>query len=189
MLGSMKRSASFWLGVVAALLLPWGSLEASFISESVSGNLVQLVDGELRPVPSGEESRLDKVKLFALYFSAHWCPPCRKFTPELIDFYQKVKKENPDFEIIFVSYDRSPEALADYVRSTGMPWPTVVFGKGDELKRLYSGKGIPRLVLVDQEGKVLADSYEGERYVGPRHVLKELEKRLKSAPVASAPAP
>lgn len=185
----MKRSISPWLAGLAAVMLSAGMLKAAFIPESVNGNLVQLVNGEVQPVTPNQEAQLDRVKLFALYFSAHWCPPCRKFTPELVEFYQQVKKEHPNFEIIFVSNDRSPEALTDYIRTASMPWPAVVFGKGSELERIYSGEGIPRLVLVDQEGKVLADSYEGDRYVGPRRVLQEIRKRLKSAPDASVPAP
>ena len=26
--------------------------------------------------------------VICLYFSAHWCPPCRAFTPVLKDFYE-----------------------------------------------------------------------------------------------------
>ena len=27
-------------------------------------------------------------EFICIYFSAHWCPPCRGFTPVLKDFYQ-----------------------------------------------------------------------------------------------------
>jgi thiol-disulfide isomerase/thioredoxin len=30
-------------------------------------------------------------ELVLYYFSAHWCPPCRQFTPLLKDFYEEVR--------------------------------------------------------------------------------------------------
>ena len=30
-------------------------------------------------------------KYLMLYFSAHWCPPCKAFTPELVKVYNKVR--------------------------------------------------------------------------------------------------
>ena len=33
------------------------------------------------------DSALDGKKIIAFYFSAHWCPPCRLFTPVLAEFY------------------------------------------------------------------------------------------------------
>ena len=40
--------------------------------------------GETSP---GKEVLKDK-KVVVIYFSAHWCPPCRAFTPILKDFYE-----------------------------------------------------------------------------------------------------
>merc|ERR1711902_360655 len=34
---------------------------------------------------------LSEKDIVCLYFSAHWCPPCRGFTPVLKEFYEKVK--------------------------------------------------------------------------------------------------
>lgn len=36
------------------------------------------------------------------------CPPCRGFTPKLIETYNKVKDSGKSFEIIFVTSDRQP---------------------------------------------------------------------------------
>jgi thiol-disulfide isomerase/thioredoxin len=33
------------------------------------------------------DSALQETKILAYYFSAHWCPPCRLFTPLLAEFY------------------------------------------------------------------------------------------------------
>ena len=44
-------------------------------------------------------------EVIGLYFSAHWCPPCRGFTPALGKFYDSIK-DAKNFEIIFVSSDR-----------------------------------------------------------------------------------
>ena len=40
---------------------------------------------------------------YAFYFSAHWCPPCRAFTPKLVEFYNAQEGKKKNFEIIFVS--------------------------------------------------------------------------------------
>jgi len=50
-------------------------------------------------------------KFILLYFSAHWCPPCRKFTPILVDGYKNSTKTN--YEIIFVTHDRSEQEYTD----------------------------------------------------------------------------
>ena len=32
-------------------------------------------------ISRADDAGLENKKLIALYFSAHWCAPCRKFTP------------------------------------------------------------------------------------------------------------
>ena len=61
-------------------------------------------------------------KTVGIYFSAHWCPPCRTFTPNLVKFRDKNKK---NFEVVFVSSDRSPDAQMDYMKETDMKWFTL----------------------------------------------------------------
>ena len=113
---------------------------------------------------------------YMIYFSASWCPPCRKFTPSLVEYYNKHAKED-NFELIFYTSDRSEKASEKYMQDYKMAWPTVKFSKMKytDLKK-FGGAGIPRLVLIDKEGKVIADSYEGKKYKGPSVALKKMDE-------------
>jgi nucleoredoxin len=125
-----------------------------------------------------------KKKLIALYFSAYWCAPCRKFTPQLVEFYNRVAPQHPEFEIVFVSYDRSSMAMEDYMRETKMPWPAIDYAKLPDKGALkkYAGEGIPCLVLLDDGGKVISDTYAGENRLGPEKVLADLNSILAKPP-------
>ena len=56
-----------------------------------------------------------KAAVVGIYFSAHWCPPCRGFTPELAKIYAQCKAEGKSFEVVFVSSDRDEASFAECV--------------------------------------------------------------------------
>ena len=143
------------------------------IAGAARGNLVRLQNGNL--VSSYDEELAPK-QIYGLYFSAYWCGPCRKFTPQLVAYYNQIAHDHPEFEIIFVSADKSAEGMATYMRESDMPWPAIEYGKVANVPALqkYAGRGIPDLVIVDASGKVLADSFVGGKYVGPGKVLDDL---------------
>jgi nucleoredoxin len=147
---------------------------ANAMAQIVKGNLVRCQNGLLT---SYYDEELNRKRIYGLYFSAHWCPPCRKFTPQLVDYYNRVVREHFEFEIIFISADKSAEAMTAYMRDTGMPWPAVDYAKVPVLGAInkYAGGGIPDLVIVDAAGKVLADSFINGNYVGPAQVLNSLD--------------
>ena len=144
------------------------------ISEFLKTDLVQLKNG----VPAhADETALASKKLIAFYFSAEWCGPCRKFTPELVDYYKRVAPEHPEFEIVFFSMDRSLYAMEKYMRDENMPWLAIDFSKlkEKEILKKNAGDGIPSLVLVDSTGNVISSSYSGGQYRGPQQVLADLD--------------
>jgi nucleoredoxin len=151
------------------------SVQAGPIASLVKGELVSSRNGVLRPYLDAE---FEKKKLIGLYLSAHWCAPCRQFTPKLVAYYNKVAAAHPEFEILFVSYDKTASVMETYMRDDQMPWPAVNFDKvaGNVALRKYFGDSIPCLVVVDENGKVLSDTYAGKNYRGPEAVLADLDQ-------------
>jgi nucleoredoxin len=148
---------------------------SSAIAALVKGNLVSSQNGALRPYPDTE---FEKKKLIALYFSAHWCGPCRQFTPNLVSYYKKNTGAHPEFEIVFVSNDKTAAAMEGYMREDQMPWPALAFDKIRATAALtkYAGSSIPCLVVIDETGKVVSDTYAGKDYRGPEAVLADLDR-------------
>lgn len=114
-----------------------------------------------------------------LYLSAHWCGPCRSFTPKLVKYYQE-NQGGHLFQVLFISSDKSEAEMKKYMKEAKMPWPAVLYHSEarDMLKLQYGGGGIPQLILLDKKGNILADSFKGKKYLGPQHVLNELDQLL-----------
>eukprot|EP00934_Nitzschia_sp_Nitz4_P007170 Nitzschia sp. Nitz4//scaffold20_size174350//104321//105115//NITZ4_002111-RA/size174350-snap-gene-0.247-mRNA-1//-1//CDS//3329541836//7160//frame0 len=104
---------------------------------------------------------LAEKKVIGLYFSADWCGPCRKFTPDLVNFYNKMNNRRgrkDQFEIVWVSRCRDNDSYGQYFAQ--MPWlalpPEEAMGeRGEWLSQKYKVQGIPTLVLVDELGQTI----------------------------------
>lgn len=95
-------------------------------------------------------------KHIGLYFSAHWCGPCRQFTPRLTEVYRKLTAEGKPFEVIFVSSDKDAKQFEEYFGE--MPWLALPFSdrqRKDELSRFFNVGGIPSFVMISPDLKVL----------------------------------
>ena len=70
------------------------------LASQLHGKLVSFRDGDLHPC---EDNVQASKKLYAFYYSASWCAPCRQFTPRLVQFYQDFAPKHPAFEVLMAN--------------------------------------------------------------------------------------
>lgn len=132
--------------------------------ENIIGTEVVSQDGTKVKVASFS----GKDKVVGLYFSAHWCPPCRGFTPELAKFYTAMKAKGgangKTLEIVFISSDRDADAFKEYFGE--MPWLGLDYSDRDlktKLSETYGVRGIPTFILLDGEtGEIVQKEGRGK---------------------------
>ncbi|KAL5145030.1 putative nucleoredoxin 3 [Glycine soja] len=142
-----------------------------------------LISGDDRKVPISELAG----KTIGLYFGAYWSPPCCAFTVQLTDAYNNLKVEKGDcFEIVLISTDRDLEEFN--VNKSSMPWLAVPYEDRTrhDLRRIFDVKGIPALVLIGPDGKVISvngklmvSSYGAEAFPFTESRIRDLEAALR----------
>ncbi|XP_065920347.1 uncharacterized protein [Dysidea avara] len=115
-----------------------------------------LINSEEQPIA---KTALDQMDIIALYFSAEWCPPCNKFMPKLLKFYNYLKEEERKFELVYVSNDNTKESMLAYMKDQHMPWVGLSFDSplGEQLRTNFKVAAIPLLVILSRNGKVISD--------------------------------
>ncbi|ESO06420.1 hypothetical protein HELRODRAFT_155703 [Helobdella robusta] len=109
----------------------------------------ELVDGKKQKISTS--SVVESSKVIGLYFSAHWCPPCRMFTPMLKTFYNTYKSSEK-LEIIFISSDQDVTQWQEYFSE--MPWIALPYedrAMKEKLSKTFDVRGIPTLIFLDAE--------------------------------------
>lgn len=109
-----------------------------------------------------------KNKYTFIDFWASWCMPCRAQGRELISMYNTYKSQG--FDVIGVSLDTDPKAWKKAIQADGYTWTNLSDLKGFEsaLSKKYNITAIPRNLLIDQKGNIVAVDLHG----------KELEAKL-----------
>jgi thiol-disulfide isomerase/thioredoxin len=110
-------------------------------------------------------------KVVLVDFWATWCDPCLKELPNLQQCYDLYHDKG--FDIVGLSLDRKQSDLEDFVKEKKIPW-AVVFGDGkpSPTAAYYGVLGIPTMILVGKDGKVVSLEARGET------LQEELEKIL-----------
>jgi nucleoredoxin len=102
----LRLAIVFFVFVIAA------SVQAQTISTDLDGKLVELRNKFTQPV---KNSSIGQAKYIAFYCGAGWCGACHRFTPELVKFCNEMKPKYANFEVVFLSDDRSPVEMQNYI--------------------------------------------------------------------------
>lgn len=145
---------------------PVGSAEFS--------NKLRMMEGSRigKPAPEIVQNNPDSIplrlsdlkgKVVLIDFWASWCGPCRRENPNVVNLYKQYKDKG--FEVFSVSLDRSRDAWMKAINDDGLIWKSHVSDLkhwGNEAAQLYGVTSIPRTILLDREGKVIAENLRGE---------------------------
>ncbi len=117
------------------------------------------------PNPEGKMMKLSELKgkVVVVDFWASWCGPCRKFgNPKLVELNKKYG--NKDFAIFNVALERGRDnkRWVDAIKKDGLTWPHQVVDRNRQFSPVYGASRIPRIYLIDKEGKIAAINPRGQ---------------------------
>jgi len=112
-----------------------------------------------------------KGKYVLLDLWASWCGPCRAEFPNLRETYAALHARN--FEILGISIDTDSTRWQKALNDEKLPWPQVIDELGDKAIHVkqFAATSIPRTLLLDPNGVILAIDLRGEAL---RKKLEEL---------------
>lgn len=115
---------------------------------------LKTIDGEF----VSSDSLKGKVVLIDCW--ASWCGPCVRQFPELKAVYDRWNPKG--FEVIGISLDKSIKSANAAIDEHELPWTNAIIGRDDLGWNLWKDasriSSIPRLLLIDADGILRADS-------------------------------
>jgi len=137
--------------------------------DGAPGRLVQELDGKLIDAATGQPAPFQAgavPRYYVVYHAARWCPYTQKFTPSLLELYEQMKPQHPEFEVIYVPAEKSAAELQQYAKEVGFPWPAVAFHKKRESAVLgwtLGRSSLPELGVYDRYGNMVIDPSQVDR--------------------------
>ncbi len=100
-------------------------------------------------------------KYLLVDFWASWCAPCRHENPNVVNVYKEFKDKN--FTILGVSLDTARGTWLKAIKEDQLTWTHISDLQlwNSKAVDIFKFEGIPYNVLIDPQGKVIAESLRG----------------------------
>lgn len=132
--------------------------------------LKKLAPGSIAPefeltIPDGKKLALKDLRghIVLIDFWASWCGPCMDEMPNVKALYEKYHDRG--LEIVGISMDNNKAKWEGAIERAGLVWHHVSSLKGMNrcpVAKLYQVVAIPKLYIVDKDGKIIAKDLRGE---------------------------
>jgi len=152
------------------------------------GRMAEILDGLLVDA-AGKSTPIGAADVYVQYLSASTCPRCAAFTPKFVEHYNAVLAGRDRVAFFGSSTDATMPPYFAYVKSTGMPWPTLPHQNKNVMIALgnLGVLEIPGIVVFDKFGQVLLSTNRigGAPLAAAESALAQLDQKL---PAGSAMA-
>ena len=136
------------------------------------------------PTPDGKKKlgpQDFKGKILVLDFWASWCGPCRAEIPHLKEAYKEYSNKGVAF--FSVSIDKDDAAWRKAMKEENMPWAQAQAPKaGKDVMKQYQFSGIPYILVLDEEGKIVAKNLRGKALTDKLEELLSGKKKSVAMP-------
>lgn len=143
---------------------------AKYINETVEGQMRcfpgrQYTDLKMA-TPEGDELSLSDVipnnRYTFVDFWASWCGPCCAELPNVKAVWEKYHDKG--FQVVGVSFDSREESWKEAIDKYGLKWLNMSDLKGwdCEAAKVYGIRGIPRSLLIGQDGIIIDKNFRGD---------------------------